>query len=347
MRLFLWGCPFIFTTVYSSPQNTNPNQLAESMYLGSSSSQGAWSDPDLQGSIVPASESIQMYSQQWDMPFPSILNPINHSSENSGSTALSASTLDNHYGTELVNAGSSLLAHAFISPETGTTSADTLHFDVVPINAPVDFAGEFPYNIASPGTGGGSKSPPNYASLKVPDTERPQDSSIPPFSHLTPPNLAQNEQATSIKSGDKANVESNIPTSSGQSADQALIDGDSPLPAIPFSDILHNIFQPPSFDTPGDLRDIDKAPGQQPLHDPEERVADPKKPDCEDGTYAMCCSLGPPRLPSTTPAAQVIHRRRMCEICMLWLNRLLSSLTAHFCLVLCTPTSAPPISLKL
>lgn len=317
MHLFLWAFPFIFTIVYSFPQYTNPNQLTENMYLGSSTSQGAWSNPDLQGSIIPASDSIQMYSQQWDMPFPSKLNPIDSSSEISGSTALSASTLNNHSGTQLVNAGNSFLAHSSIFPETGTTSADTSHPDVNFINTPVDSSDETPYNIAFPGTGEGSKSPPNYASSEVPNTEIPKVSSIPPLSHPTPPNLVQNEQVTSIESGDRANVDSNIPTSSGQSLDQALIDGDSPLPTIPFSNILPDIFQPPSFDTPREIPDIDKTPEQQPLYDPEERVANPKRPDCEHGTYAMCCSLGPPRLARTTPVAQVIHRKRLCEICML------------------------------
>lgn len=334
MRLFLWGCPFIFNIVYSFPQYTSPNQLAGNMYLGSSSSQGAWSNPDSHGSITPASDSIQMYSQQWDMPFPSKFNPINPSSEKSDSTVLSASTLNNPSGTQFVNAGNSFLVHASISPETGTTSADTLRFDVDPINTPVDISDQNPYNIASLGAGGGSKSPLNYAYSEDQVTETPQVLSISPFSHPISPNLAQNDQVTSIESGDRVNVDSSIPTSSGQSAEQALIDGDSPLPALPFSDILNNIFKTPSFDTPRDLRDI---PGQQPLYDPEERVANPQRPDCEDGTYAMCCSLGPPRLPGTTPAAQVIHRKRMCEICMLLLYGLLLFTTAHFSLVLCTP----------
>lgn len=344
MRLFY---PFIFTIVYCFPQYPNPNQLTENMYPGSSSRQGAWSNIDLQGSIMPASDSIQVYSQQWSMPFPSKFNPIKPSSENSGSTALSASTLDNHSGTQLVNAGDSFLAHESISSQPDTTSADNLHSDVDPINTPVDFSGAFPYNVASHVTGGGSKSPANSASSEAQDTERSQDSSIHPFGLLNPPHLAQNEQVAPIESGDIANVDSNNPTSSGQSADQALIEGDSPLPAIPFSDIIHDIFKAPSFDTPRDLRDIDKAPGQQPLHDPEERVANPQRPDCEDGTYAMCCSLGPPRLARTTPAAQVVHRKRMCEHCMLLLYRLLSSPNTHFRLVLRTPISAPPVSLNL
>lgn len=344
MRLFY---PFIFTIVYCFPQYPNPNQLTENMNPGSSSRQGAWPNPDLQGRIMPASDSIRLYSQQWLMPFPSKFNPINPSSENSGSTALSASTLDNPSGTQLFNAGDSFLARESISSQPDTTSADNLHSDVDPINTPVDFSDAFPYNVASHVTGGGPKSPPNSASSEAQDIERPQDSSIPPFGLLTPPHLAQNEQVAPIESGDIANEDSNNPTSSGQSADQALIDGDSPLPAIPFSDIIHDIFKAPSFDTPRDLRDIDKAPGQQPLHDPEERVANPQRPDCEDGTYAMCCSLGPPRLARATPAAQVVHRKRMCEICMLLLYRLLSSATAPFRLVLRTPISAPPVSLNL
>lgn len=300
------------------------------MYPGSPSSQDAWSNPDLQSSTMPASDSIQMYSQQWSMPFPSKINPVNPSSENSGSTALSASTVDNPFGTQLVNAGDSFLAHASISSQPDTTSADNLHPDDDPINTSVDFSGAFPYNAASDGTSGGTNSPPNTASSEAQDTERPQDSSIPPFGHLRPLHLAQNGQAGSIESGNIASVDSNNPTSS---ADQALIDGDSPLPPIPFSDIIHDIFKAPIFDTPRDLPDIDKTPGQQPVYDPEERVANPQRPDCEDGTYAMCCSLGPPRIARSTPAAQVVHRKRMCDICMLCLYRLLSSPTTHFRLI--------------
>lgn len=327
MRLYY---PFIFTIVYCFPHYPTPNQLTENMYPGSSSSKGAWSNPDLQGSTILASDSIQMYSQQWSMPFSSKINPVNPSSENSGSTALSASTLDNPFGTQLVDAGDSFLTHASISSQPDTTSTDNLHPYVDPINTPVDFSGAFLYNAASDGTGGGSKSPLNTAFSEDQDTERPQDSSIPPFGHLNPLHLAQNGQVASTESGNIDNVDSNNPTSSRKSADQALIDGDSPLPAIPFSDIIHDIFKAPTFDTPRDLPDIDKAPGQQPLYDPEERVANPKRPDCEDGTYAMCCSLGPPRMARSTPAAQVVHRKRMCEICMLLLYRLSSSPTTHF-----------------
>lgn len=143
-------------------------------------------------------------------------------------------------------------------------------------------------------------------------------------------------------------MDSNIPTPSGQSADQALINGGgSPLPAIPFSDILHNIFKAPSFDTSRYLRGFDKAPGQQPLYDSQERVADPQGSDCEFGTYAMFCSLCPPRLAITTPAAQVMHWKSMCGICTFWLYPLLSSSTSKFRLISCTSISAPPVSLKL
>lgn len=318
MSFLPWGCLLTFTIVYSFPQYSNPNQLAENIYQGSSSSQGAWSNVDSQGSNIPESDSTRTNSEQWDLRLPTIFNPTNPSSENSGSTSLSVSTLSNPSGTQLVNGGNDFLAHASISP--GTMSADTLHLDGDPINTPVDFSGNIPFSIASLGTGGGSKSPPNYSFSEIPDTESPHGSPIPPFSQVTPPIPAQNKQATSIESGDRANEDSNILTSNRQSADQALINGDSPLPSIPFSDILYNIFKAPSFDTPGDSREIDKVPGQQPLYDPEERIANPKRPDCEDGKYAMCCSLGP-RLTRTKPVAQVLLTRRMCQICKLRLTQ--------------------------
>lgn len=309
--------PFIFTIVYCFPQYPNSNQLTDDMYPGSFSSQGAWSNLDLEGSTMPASDSIQMYSQQWNMPFPSKIKPLNPLSENSGRTALSPSTLDNPFGTQPVKAGDSFFAHAPITSQPDTTSADNLHPDFDTINSAFDFSDAFPYNVASDGTGAG------------------------------PPHLAQNKQVASTKSGNRANVDSSDATSSIQNADQALIDGDSPLPAIPFSDMIHDIFNAPNFDTPRELRDIDKAPGQQPLYDPEERVANPRRPDCEDGTYAMCCSLGPPRMAKSTPATQVVHRRRMCNMCMLLPYRPLSYPTTHFRFILHTPISAPPISLNL
>lgn len=313
MFLLLLGCFLLFTIVYSFPQYSNPNPLAEMLYLPSSSSQGAYFNADPQGT----SDSIQMNSQQWDMRPPSVFDPTKLSSENPGSSTLSASTLENSSGTQPFNAGNGLFTQAATSPESGTATANTLDLDGDPINETFDFLGNIPFTISSSGIGGGSQSPPEYSSSEASDTKSPHESPISPFSHFTPLILAQNNQATPIKSGDTANAHPSILTPDRHSADQALVDGDSPLPAIPFTDILHDVFTNPSFDTPRDLPEIDKVPGQQPLYDPEERMANPKRPDCEDGTYAMCCSLGPPRLPRTTPAVQVLLTKRMCQICKL------------------------------
>lgn len=123
---------------------------------------------------MPASHSIQMYSQQWDMPLPSKFNPINPSAEN----YVSMATIPQARSSSTQEIVSSPM-HLSLHRRQGTTSADNLNSGIDPINTPDDFSGAFPYNIASPGTSGGSKSPPNSAS-----SELPQDLSIPSFSHL-------------------------------------------------------------------------------------------------------------------------------------------------------------------
>lgn len=45
-----------------------------------------------------------------------------------------------------------------------------------------------------------------------------------------------------------------------------------------------------------------------------ERLADPKYPECDGGKYAMCCSVSAPMQPL---AAHNIHKRRRCFLCML------------------------------
>lgn len=91
----------------------------------------------------------------------------------------------------------------------------------------------------------------------------------------------------------------------------ALIGDDSPTPSVPFLDILNNVIQGiPSVFDPG------KA--LQPIHDPEERMTDPEKPDCEDGTFPFCCNLGYPDgiTMKGVPLEQRVHKRRLCNSCM-------------------------------
>lgn len=70
----------------------------------------------------------------------------------------------------------------------------------------------------------------------------------------------------------------------------SLIDG-TPLPTIPSED--------PS--------------PQAGRYDDNERLADPKNPDCDGGKHAMCCSVPAPMQPL---AAHNIHKRRRCYLCM-------------------------------
>lgn len=94
-------------------------------------------------------------------------------------------------------------------------------------------------------------------------------------------------------------------------SDVALIGDDSPVPSVPVLDILNNAIRgvPSMFD-----------PGRalQPIHDPEERMTDPEKPDCEDGTFAFCCNLGYPDgvTMKGVPLEQRVRKRRLCNSCM-------------------------------
>lgn len=99
--------------------------------------------------------------------------------------------------------------------------------------------------------------------------------------------------------------------------DLALIGDDSPIPSVPFLDILNNAIQGiPSMNDP--VRRI------EPMHNPEERLTKPEKPDCEDGTFAFCCNLGyPDGVPvKGVPLAQRVHKRRLCTSCMCTFPRL-------------------------
>lgn len=93
--------------------------------------------------------------------------------------------------------------------------------------------------------------------------------------------------------------------------DLALTGDDSPIPHVPFLNILNNAIQgiPSMFD-----------PGRalQPINDPEERMTDPEKPDCEDGTFPFCCNLGFPDgvTMKGVPLEQRVHKRRLCTSCM-------------------------------
>lgn len=104
-------------------------------------------------------------------------------------------------------------------------------------------------------------------------------------------------------------------------SDLALIGDDSPIPSVPFLDIFNNAIQGiPSMFDPG------RAP--QPIHDPEERMTDPEKPDCEDGTFPFCCNLGYPDgiTMKGVPLEQRVHKRRLCNSCMCIFPRLIFSL---------------------
>lgn len=100
--------------------------------------------------------------------------------------------------------------------------------------------------------------------------------------------------------------------------DLALIGDDSPIPSVPFLNILNNVIQGvPSMGDPG--RTI------EPMYDPEERLTHPEKPDCEEGTFAFCCNLGYPDgvTMKGVPLEQRVHKRRLCTSCMCAFPRLI------------------------
>lgn len=99
--------------------------------------------------------------------------------------------------------------------------------------------------------------------------------------------------------------------------DLALIGDDSPIPSVPFLDILNNAIQGnPSMNDP--VRTI------EPIHDPEERLTNPEKPDCKDGKFAFCCNLGfsDGATMKGVPLAERVHKRRLCTRCMCTFPRL-------------------------
>lgn len=93
--------------------------------------------------------------------------------------------------------------------------------------------------------------------------------------------------------------------------DLALIGDDSPVPSLPFLDILNNVMQ-------GNPSPNDPERSIEPIHNPEERLTNPEKPHCEDGKFPFCCNKGYPDgyTMKNVPLAQRVHKRRLCNRCM-------------------------------
>lgn len=109
--------------------------------------------------------------------------------------------------------------------------------------------------------------------------------------------------------------------------DLALLGDDSPVPHVPFLDILNNVIQ-------GNPSSNDPERSIEPIHNPEERLTNPEKPDCGDGKFAFCCNQGYPDgyIMKNVPLAQRVHKRRLCTRCMC--NFLLDCLL-HFFKISC------------
>lgn len=71
---------------------------------------------------------------------------------------------------------------------------------------------------------------------------------------------------------------------------------------------------PSLFDgTPLPTIDSDYPSPQAGRYDDNERLTDPKTPNCDGGKIAMCCSVPAPMQPL---AAHNVHKRRRCYLCM-------------------------------
>lgn len=80
-----------------------------------------------------------------------------------------------------------------------------------------------------------------------------------------------------------------------------MLGGDAPgIPSIP------NLF-PDSPIKP------QRPPEYHPEQDDEKRLTNPNRPNCDDGSFPMCCNKGPPTDPNDP---KYKHRRRECRTCM-------------------------------
>lgn len=151
---------------------------------------------------------------------------------------------------------------------------------------------------------------PNTSSTSS-DTTFSIDSSNHPSPALSPSGEANPETQTD---GSSASPSPGTLTE-GQQQQVALI-GDETGVGFPFNILPALGGDAPAIDLPALLEIFNpKIPQPQyPIrYNDKERLQDPKKPDCDDGTAPFCCSMGPP-----DPAgyAKNAHKRRDCRSCM-------------------------------
>lgn len=98
----------------------------------------------------------------------------------------------------------------------------------------------------------------------------------------------------------------------------ALIGGDEADIGLPWNILpaLGGGGDAPAIDVPALLEIFNpKIPQPQyPIrYNDKERLEDPREPDCDDGTTAFCCNIGPP---DPADFAKNAHKRRDCRSCM-------------------------------
>lgn len=136
-----------------------------------------------------------------------------------------------------------------------------------------------------------------------------------------PIGLLPNEGATNgqIYSSETSPGVSN-PTSAVDGQDIAFQEGDSGVDIFPWNVIPTLGGDKPWIDLPSlfDGKPMPTIPNDYPSpqagrHDDNERLADPRNPDCDGGKHAMCCSVPAPMQPL---AVKNLHKRRRCYACM-------------------------------
>ena len=102
--------------------------------------------------------------------------------------------------------------------------------------------------------------------------------------------------------------------------DMAFGDGDSGVGIFPWNQIPALGGDKPWIDLPSllDGKPMPTIPNDYPSpqagrYDDNERLADPRNPDCDGGKRAMCCSV---RAPMQSLALHNLHKRRRCYTCM-------------------------------
>lgn len=161
-----------------------------------------------------------------------------------------------------------------------------------------------------------------FADTNTFDTStNPHDSTAFLDTSDSPIGLLPNERATN---GQTASLETSPgvpnPINAVGGQDMAFQEGDSGVGIFPWNLIPTLGGDKPWIDLPSlfDGKPMPTIPNDYPSpqagrYDDNERLADPRNPDCDGGKHAMCCSVPAPMQPL---AVKNLHKRRRCYACM-------------------------------